>query len=149
MKSKVNISDNRLEMTRMFDAPREQVFAAWKEAEKLETWWGCSQTRNVESKIDFKEGGDFCHNMTIEGAGEMPYAGTYSEIVEPEKIVYKASFGPEEATVTVEFHEVAPNKTRLVLTQVGFPNQDLCQIVSGGFEAAFQKLEDMLAQPAA
>ncbi len=148
MKSEVKISENTLQMTRMFDAPRDQVFAAWKESEKLETWWGCSQTRKVESKMDFQEGGEFCHTMTIEGAGVMPYAGKFEEIIEPEKIVYKASFGPLDATITVEFIEVAPGKTKLVLTQVGFPDPTLREIVSGGFDAAFEKLEKLLLQTA-
>ena len=40
MKSEVKISDNRLEMTRVFDAPRERVFAAWKDINKVRTMVG-------------------------------------------------------------------------------------------------------------
>ncbi|MDA7978702.1 MAG: SRPBCC domain-containing protein [Pirellulales bacterium] len=148
MKSDVKISENRLEITRVFDAPREQVFAAWKEAEQLQVWWGCDMTRKVESQIDFAPGGKFCHKMTIEGAGEMDYAGVFEEITEPEKIIYRADFGPIKAEITVEFHE-EQGKTRLVLTQVGFPNSEMCEIVSGGFTAAFDKLERLLLQQAA
>ncbi len=148
MKSEIKISENTLQMTRMFDAPREQVFAAWKEAEQLQVWWGCDMTRKVESNMDFKPGGDFCHTMTIEGAGVMPYSGTYEEIIEPEKIVYSADFGSMKAQVTVEFIADGKNRTRLVLTQVGFPDPSLREIVSGGFTAALDKLEKFLLQAA-
>jgi len=51
------------------------------------------------------------------------------------------------ARVTVEFIDLG-NQTKLILTQEGFPSQDLCPIVAGGMTDAFDKLERMLeAQP--
>ena len=36
MKSELTITDGRLRITRVFDAPREVVFGCWKQAEKLQ-----------------------------------------------------------------------------------------------------------------
>jgi hypothetical protein len=44
MKSEVKVGNNRLQITRVFDAPRHLVFAFWKEADKVRQWWGCKET---------------------------------------------------------------------------------------------------------
>jgi len=144
MKSEVKIGKNRLEMTRIFDAPRERVFAAWKEVAKVQQWWGCKMTTRVESEIDFRVGGSFSHKMHIEGVGDMVYTGAFDEIVEPERIVYHANFGPMTARITVEFIDLG-EQTKMILTQEGFPSQEICGFVSEGFTAAFDRLEEVLA----
>lgn len=52
--------------------------------------------------------------------------------------------GPLDSRVTVEFFEMG-NRTKVVLTQEGFPSKDLCPIVSEGFSAAFDRLAQVLA----
>jgi uncharacterized protein YndB with AHSA1/START domain len=148
MNSDVKIGDNRLEMIRVFDAPRERVFDAWKRPEKVQQWWGCQGTSKVESIIDFRPGGSFTHKMVVEGAGEMVYSGVYDEIVEPEKIAWHSDFVGSMARVTVEFIAQG-SQTKLILTQVGFPAPDLCKIVSEGLTAAMDKLERLLIGQAA
>lgn len=147
MKPEISITDNRLEMTRYFDAPRDDVFAAWKETEAVQNWWGCAQTTKVESQIDFRTGGSFTHVMHIEDVGEHPYSGTYDEIVEPEKIVSSVDINGTMAKVTVEFFDEG-ERTKLVLIQEGFPqipNMDLREIVSQGFTASLERLEKYLS----
>lgn len=146
MKSQVTIRDNEVEIIRIFDAPRERVFQAWTVPEQVQQWWGCRQTTKVESEMDFREGGAFTHTMHIEGAGVLPCSGIYEEISEPEKIVYSLDFGEMKATVSVRFLEEQGSKTKLILTQNGFPAPDLCEIVSEGFIASFNKLDRLLGQ---
>jgi len=131
MKSEVKVTGNRLQVTRVFDAPRSVVFANWKQAEKLQQWWGCKETAKVESSMDFRVGGSFTHKMHITGAGECLIVGQYDEIVEPEKISYHSDFGEMIMRVTVEFFEQG-RQTRIVLTQEGLPDQNLVNIVSQG-----------------
>ena len=38
MKSEVKMSGNRLQITRLFDAPRAVVFAYWTQTDKLQQW---------------------------------------------------------------------------------------------------------------
>jgi uncharacterized protein YndB with AHSA1/START domain len=104
MKSDVMVGDNRLQVTRIFDAPRHLVFAFWKEVERVKQWWGCKDTTKVECRMDFRPGGTFAYKMQIRGAGEFNYEGQYDEIIEPEKIAYHADFGGGNITrVVVEF----------------------------------------------
>jgi uncharacterized protein YndB with AHSA1/START domain len=85
MKSEVIVGDNRLQMTRIFDAPRSLVFTFWNQIDRLEQWWGCKDTSSANCTIDFRVGGSFTCIMQITGAGEFTYQGIYDEIVEPEK----------------------------------------------------------------
>jgi uncharacterized protein YndB with AHSA1/START domain len=144
MKSDVKITGDRLQITRMFDAPRERVFAAWKSRELLQRWSGCKETTRNEIEVDFRVGGSFTQKMTIEGAGEHTIRGVYDEIIEPEKIVYHVDLGPATTQVKVEFFAEG-NRTRLVLTQDGFPDPGVCKIVSQGTTEGLDKLEQLLA----
>lgn len=145
MKSEIKVDDNRLQMTRIFDAPRSLVFAFWKQVDRLDQWWGCKDTTRVQCSMDFRVGGSFVCVMQIAGAGEFTYTGVYDAIVEPEKIAYHADFGPTTTRVVVEFIELPNAQTKLTLTQVGFPSQMIRDTVSNGTNESFDKLDSLLA----
>jgi uncharacterized protein YndB with AHSA1/START domain len=151
MKSEIKITDQQIQITRVFDASRERVFAAWKRPELLERWSGCSDSTKVTVTMDFRVGGSFTQTMNITGAGEYTITGQYDEIVEPEKIVYHVNLGPATTRVTVEFLEVLgqDKHTKVVLTQEGFLDPKLCQVVSQGTSESFEKLAELLASQAA
>lgn len=144
MKSDVRISGDRLQITRVFDAPRQVIFGWWSHAEKLQQWSGCKETTKCEVAMDFRVGGSFTQKMQITGAGEFTLVGTYDEIVEPERIVYHANIGPAVTRVSVEFFEEGKG-TKVVVTQDGFPNEFLCKTVSQGTGESFDKLDVLLA----
>jgi len=148
MKSDVKITENRLQITRVFDAPRHLVFGWWAQAEKLQQWSGCKETTSCQVIMDFRVGGSFTQKMQIEGAGEFTFTGNYDEIVVPEKIVYHASIGQAVTRVSIEFYEEG-NGTKVILTQDGFPNEFLCKTVSQGTTESFDKLDVLVAQPLA
>jgi uncharacterized protein YndB with AHSA1/START domain len=144
MKSEVKTTGNRMQITRVFDAPRERVFAAWKTRELLQRWSGCKETTKNEIEMDFRVGGSFTQKMHIAGVGEYTIRGVYDEIIEPERIAYHVDLGPATTRVTVEFFEQG-KQTRVVLTQEGFPDPNLCKMVSRGTEESLDKLEKLLA----
>jgi uncharacterized protein YndB with AHSA1/START domain len=144
MKSEVKVGDNRLQMTRVFDAPRSLVFAFWKQVDRFDQWWGCKDTTSVQCTIDFRVGGCFTCVMQIAGAGEFTYKGIYDEIVEPEKIAWHADFDATTTRVLAEFLELRNAQTKLVLTQTGFPSQMIRDTVSKGTNESFDKLDSLL-----
>ncbi|HYA98307.1 MAG TPA: SRPBCC domain-containing protein [Methylomirabilota bacterium] len=148
MKSEIKMTGNRLQITRVFDAPRAVVFAYWTRTEKLQQWSGCKDATKVEIEADLRAGGSFTQRMWIAGAGEYTFTGKYEEITEPEKIVYTANMGPATIRITIEFFEEG-RRTRVVLTQEGFPDPKMCQIVSQGFSESFEKLDELLAKHSA
>jgi uncharacterized protein YndB with AHSA1/START domain len=148
MKSELKIQGTRMQITRVFDAPRERVFEAWKRPGLMQRWSGCKETAKVEITMDFRVGGSFTQKMDIEGAGKHSITGVYDEIVEPEKIAYHVNLGPATTRVTVEFIEQG-RQTKLILTQEGFPDQSIVKIVSGGTVESLDKLEQLLLAQAA
>lgn len=88
-------------IARTFDAPRELVWKAWSEADRLAQWWGPKGCSIEVRKLEFKPGGIFLYAMTMPGSG--PAAGApiwakfvYREIVKPEKIDFVSGFSDEK-----------------------------------------------------
>jgi uncharacterized protein YndB with AHSA1/START domain len=147
MKSEVEVGDNHLQITRIFNAPRPLVFAFWKDPERLQQWWGCKNTTKVDCSMDFRVGGSFTFVMQITGAGEFSYKGQYDEIIEPEKIAYHADMGGAITRVVVEFFDQGA-QTKMVLNQTGFPAQNICRMVSQGTTESFDKLDSLVSSQA-
>ena len=64
MKSDVRIFPDRVQITRVFDAPRPLVFSYWAQPDKLSLWSSCKDATSVEVEGDFRVGGTFRHKMT-------------------------------------------------------------------------------------
>jgi uncharacterized protein YndB with AHSA1/START domain len=147
MKSEIGINDNRLQVTRVFIAPRPLVFSWWTKAEKYQQWSGCKEATRCEVVMDFRVGGSFTQRMQIaapEGLCEFIVGGVYTEIVEPERIVYDATFGPVPVRVIVEFFDQAKG-TKVVVTHEGRPDEFFGQNVARGTTESLEKLEPLVA----
>src|SRR5690348_3989589 len=104
---------------RTYDAPIEQVWAAWTDPAKLKQWWGPSNVIIPECEVDLKVGGKF---YIVMEAGEAmgPYKGTRwpmdgkFTVVEPKsKLVYESKAWTEGAEEATEIDQT----TELVLTE--------------------------------
>ena len=56
-------ANNEFHMTRIFDAPRDLVFKAWTERERLMHWWGPKGFALRACNIDLRPGGVFHYGM--------------------------------------------------------------------------------------
>ena len=119
-------------ITRVFDAPRELVWKAWTEPERLMRWWAPDGCSSPFCTVDLRPGGVFLYCMRMPDGRDIWGKGVYREIVEPERIVYIDAFAdaqgntvsptyygmsedhPMETQVTVTFDEQG-GRTRLVL----------------------------------
>lgn len=155
--------EQELVIRRVFDAPRELVFKAWTEPERMKRWWGPKGFTTPVCEIDLRPGG-VCFSCMRSPEGKDYWSkGVYREIVEPERIVCTDSFAdeegstvspqaygmspdwPEEALITVTFEEDA-GKTGFTLRhgpiQPG-TERDMCR---QGWNETLDKLEDYLAK---
>ena len=87
-------------VTREFDAPRELVFKAWTERERLAAWWGPKGFKIRVAKLDLRPGGIFHYSMTTPAGDEWWGRFVYREISPPERLVYVNSFSNAEGGVT-------------------------------------------------
>lgn len=88
------------EVSRTFDAPRELVWKAYSEADRLKEWWGPKGFGMKIAKLDFRPGGIFHYCMIAPDGKEMWGKFHYREIVKPELMTYVVSFSDAQAGVT-------------------------------------------------
>lgn len=93
-------SDHEIAMTRVFDAPRDLVFAAHSQAEHLKRWWGRGNPLDVD--IDFREGGSYRFVEHAPDGNAYAFRGEFREIVVPERIVQTFEFEGTPGHVAVE-----------------------------------------------
>jgi NADPH:quinone reductase len=155
--------EQTLVITHVFDAPRDLVFKAWTEPERMKKWWGPKGFTCPVCEIDLRPGG-LCRTCMRSPDGQDFWSqGVYREIVEPERIVCTDAFAddkgnqvspehygmspdwPEEAIIEVTFSEHA-GKTRLTLYHYPLPQgreRDLCE---QGWNESLEKLGDYLRE---
>jgi len=80
-----------LVITRVFDAPREVVFRAWTEPDRLKRWWGPKGFTNPVCEVDVRPGGAMRIHMRAPNGTIYPMTGVYREISEPERLVFSGS----------------------------------------------------------
>ena len=150
-----------LVITRTFDAPRELVWQAWTETERLVRWWGPKGFTAPVCTIDFRVGGKYLNCMRSPEGQDFWSTGVYREIVAPERIVCSDSFADEagnvvsaahygmdpdfplELQITVTLAEDA-GKTRMTLRHVGIPPGTMREMCEAGWNESFDKLADSL-----
>jgi uncharacterized protein YndB with AHSA1/START domain len=125
-------SDRETRFTRVYDAPRLQVWRAWRDPDRLAKWWGPDGFTITTHHMDFKVGGHW--KLTMHGP-ERDYANkiVYLEIEEPERIVYKhAGEAGDEAvnfTTVVTFETLGDNETKVTMRQQFNTAEDLKYVI--------------------
>lgn len=92
--------DEQFVYTREFDAPRDLVFAAYTEADRLAKWWGPKGFTMLHCSIDLRPGGVFHYGMRGPNDQSMWGKFTFREIARPELLEFIVSFSDEQCGVT-------------------------------------------------
>ncbi len=115
-------------ITRIFEAPREQVYRAWIEPDQVAAWYGPEHADAPRERIniDARVGGRFELTMVQrDGGHEFSIGYDILELVEPELIVMRSDpmpqVGMHEPTVLrLEFHDHG-GKTRMTMSDGPYP----------------------------
>ena len=87
--------------SRVIDAPRERVFEAFRDPEKLARWWGPKGFTNTIHEFDLRPGGNWRFIMHAPNGGDFPNESVFVEVVEPELVVIRHDSAPQfELTIT-------------------------------------------------
>ena len=98
-----------LVIERVFNAPVEEVWKYWSDAELFKQWWGPKQFTCPAVEMDFRVGGKVLGCMRGAPQEGMPVQdfwsiGTYKEIIPLKKIVVTDSFADEKGNVVPSTH---------------------------------------------
>jgi uncharacterized protein YndB with AHSA1/START domain len=160
-------AENALVIERVFDAPRELVWKAWTEPERLMRWHGPKDFTCPHYEADFRVGGKYLACMHGPPGSDFDRdfwsTGVYREIVPLERIVCTDSFADEkgnvvpathygmegdfplEMLVTVTFEDLG-GRTKMTLRHEGLPAGEMREGAGGGWNESFDKLAEYLAQ---
>ena len=148
-------------ITRLFDAPRELVWKAWTEPERVMRWWGPKGFTSPVSRIDLRVGGEYQSCMRSPDDKDYWSKGIFREIVAFERLVMTDSFADEKGhtvpasyygmskdfplelqiTVILEDHD---GKTKLTLRHTGMPPGPDSEGAEQGWNESFDKLAKYL-----
>lgn len=160
-----------LVITRVFDAPRDRVWAAWTKPEQLTRWWGPQGMEIQITGFDLRPGQRCVYVMRGQGGVELWGRFVYREIAAPGRLVWANAFA--DASGEAVHAEMAPGfplevqnevtleetEGRTTLTLRSTPlaaTEEETAVFTGmlesmqqGFGGTFDKLRAWLAAPAA
>ncbi len=145
-----NPMEKELEITRVFDAPRELVYRAWTEPEHMTQWWGPGVFTNHSCELDVRPGGAWQIVMRSPDGTDFRCEGIYSEVVKPERLVFTNDAVDHtgkrllQGFTTVTFAEQG-GKTKLTLQTRAVGLVDFAPMMLRGMEAGWNQSLDSLA----
>ena len=114
-------TDRAFIISRTFDAPRELVWKAWTEPERMSQWWGPKGVKSHTAKMEFRPGGINHYYMTTPDGKQIWGKMVYREIAKPERMVFVNSFSDEKGGLTR--HPLSPTWPIEMLSTITFTEQ--------------------------
>ncbi len=139
---------------RTFDAPREQVWRAFTDPERIPRWWGPHGTTTVVAEMDVRPGGKWRYVSSAPDRDDVTFFGEYLEIDPPSGFKWTFMFdvegmGPQGGPETFTFEDVG-GKTKV--TSIGHMGSieilegALATGMVGGALETWDRLAAMLAE---
>jgi uncharacterized protein YndB with AHSA1/START domain len=146
--------DREIVAERIFDAPRDQVWAAYTDPALIPEWWGPHGTTTVVDRMDVEAGGQWRFVITDADGGENGFRGTYREVTPPERIVQTFEWEgmPGHVSVDTATFEDLGDRTRVVSHSIFHTPEErdgmLASGMEGGMNETFERLDELLARQA-
>jgi uncharacterized protein YndB with AHSA1/START domain len=144
-------SDREIRIERVFDAPRERVFAVYTDPELIPEWWGPRGTETIVDEMDARTGGRWRFIARDPEHGESAFRGAYREVTAPERIVQTFEWEPMAGHVSVEtatFEDLGDGRTKVTTVSVFHTPEERDGMLGSGMETGmnetFQRLDELL-----
>ena len=159
-----NAKKKDLVVTRVFDAPVEQVWRAWSEHEYVMQWWGQEVFTSPLARMDFREGGTSLVCMRSAEGQDLYNTWTYRKIVPMEQIEFVQRFSdedgktvepaevglhpdiPREVPHVVTFKAVGDGRTEMTVTEYGYASDQIVDLSRAGMEQCLDKMAALFAK---
>lgn len=153
-----------LVISRVFDAPIEQVWRAWTDPEYVKQWWGPEGFSCSLARMDVREGAASVVGMRSPEHGEHYSLWQYQKIVPHQHIEFihnladeggskidPADVGmppdfPKDQRQTVTFKALDNGKTELTITEYGWTAGQMMEMSRMGMEQCLDKMAAMFAR---
>jgi uncharacterized protein YndB with AHSA1/START domain len=145
-------TDREIHIERVFDAPRDRVFAAYTDPELIPEWYGPRDQTTIVDVMDVRAGGSWRFIMRGSDGSETAFRGTYREVSPPERIVQTWEWEgmPGHVSVeTAEFEDLG-DRTKVVTTSVFHTPEERDGMLQSGMERGmnetYARLDELLAR---
>jgi uncharacterized protein YndB with AHSA1/START domain len=146
-------SDREIHTERVFDAPRDRVFAAYTDPELISEWWGPRGTTTIVAEMDVRTGGRWRFVSRDSDGNEFAFRGAYREVTPPERIVQTFEFEPMAGHVSVDtatFEDLGDGRTRIKTVSIFHTTEERDGMLESGMEKGmgetYDRLEELLAR---
>ena len=139
-------------ITRVFAAPREQVWKELTEPEAFADWFGGTGAEVPLSSVsmDVRPGGSWRATMFAgPDRREIRWRGEYREVVAPERLVLTFSDQPESDAyelVTVVLIDLGDGRTEMRFEQRGGMSPEQYEAAGDGWSIFFDRIAERLAE---
>ncbi|ELZ02368.1 SRPBCC family protein [Natrialba asiatica] len=144
---------------RTFDAPRERVFEAWTDPERVEQWWGPAEFTVPYCELDVRPDGEFRIDMQGPDGTIYPDTGVYHVVDEPERLEVTSRALEDEDGIpqlevyqTVTFAERGEQTELTIRAEVIRASEAVADSLEGmeqGWSQSLDKLEGFIADGSA
>lgn len=147
-----SVADDGLEfrLTRVYDAPRELVFAMWVEPQHFNKWCHVKDHTVADSGGDVRPGGVWHSVIRAPGGTDHRMEGEYREIVENERLVFTHVWVDDDGTpgverlITITLADTADGKTELTFHEASFDDVVERDSNQGGWAQVLESLANNL-----
>ncbi|GAA2000133.1 SRPBCC family protein [Nocardiopsis rhodophaea] len=136
-------------VTRVFDAPRDVVYAAFTDPDLIPKWWGPAQYETTVDRAEVRPGGVWRYISRDEHGTEYAFKGVYHDLVAPERVVSTFEFEGVPGHVeldTATFEEIDGGKTKYTSVSVFQSVEDRDAMVASGMESGLRETLNRLAE---
>ena len=140
-----------LTIKRVFDAPRELVYACWTEEEHMQNWFFPRGFTVPVAENDIRAGGRYRSCLRAPDGTNHWVGGVYKELTPPERIVFthawqdEAGHAEHETVVTITLKDLGDGKTQLTFHQAFFLSNASRDGHGMGWTESLDNLETYLA----
>jgi len=153
-------------VTRVFDAPVEEVWKAWSDPAYVTRWWGPTGFTSPSAEMDFRVGGAslVCMLAPAEYGGQETYhTWTFTSIDPYERIEFVSNFAnkdgthldpaamdmptgvPREVPHVIVFKAAGDDQTEMIVTEYGYTTEEARDLSRAGMEQCLDKMAAMFA----
>jgi uncharacterized protein YndB with AHSA1/START domain len=144
-------TDREIHIERVFDAPRDRVFAAYTDPELMPEWWGPRGTTTIVDQMDVRAGGSWRFVARDSDGSETGIRGTYREVTPPERIVQTFEWEgmPGHVSVETATFEDLGDRTKVTTRSIFHTPEERDGMLGSGMERGmnetYARLDELLA----
>jgi uncharacterized protein YndB with AHSA1/START domain len=148
-------ADREIHIERVFDAPRDRVFAVYTDPQLIPEWWGPRDTTTVVDEMDVRPGGRWRFGVRNADGSESGFHGSYREVTPPERIVQTFEWEgmPGHVSVETATFEDLGDRTKVTTISLFHTTEErdgmLGSGMEGGLNETYARLDELLARLAA